>query len=101
MCFLIVILSKYQHLTLFLSSSVGLFVRCSECFNFALQVPTNILLNMMGVARVRKFVVEEIVRTTLVEYVEKVNSQTHLSITVVWNVAESTMYRPESGECLF
>jgi hypothetical protein len=64
-------------------------------------VPTNILLNMMGVARVRKFVVEEIVRTTLVEYVEKVNSQTHLSITVVWNVAESTMYRPESGECLF
>jgi hypothetical protein len=55
-------------------------------------VPTNILLNMMGVARVRKFVVEEIVRTTLVEYVEKVNSQTHLSITVVWNVAESTMY---------
>ncbi len=101
MCFLILILSKYQHLTLFLSSSVGLFVRCSECFNFALQVPTNILLNMMGVARVRKFVVEEIVRTTLVEYVEKVNSQTHLSITVVWNVAESTMYRPESGECLF
>lgn len=30
------------------------------------------LLNMMGVSRVRKFVIEEMVRTVLVEYVEKV-----------------------------
>lgn len=36
------------------------------------QVPTSVLLNMMGVSRVRKFVIEEMVRTVLVEYVEKV-----------------------------
>ncbi|XP_024395676.1 uncharacterized protein [Physcomitrium patens] len=34
-------------------------------------VPTSVLLNMMGVSRVRKFVIEEIVRTVLVEYVEQ------------------------------
>lgn len=34
-------------------------------------VPASVLMNMMGVSRVRKFVIEEIVRTVLVEYVEK------------------------------
>jgi hypothetical protein len=88
---------QMEFMTMMLTQVITFGCMCCHLFLLHLSgktsiVPTNILLNMMGVARVRKFVVEEIVQTTLVEYVEKVNSQTHLSLTVVRNVAESTMY---------
>jgi hypothetical protein len=58
-------------------------------------VPTNILLNMMGVARVRKFVVEEIVRTTLVEYVEKEGIKAKKNLTTDQSADElDTVFEP-------
>ncbi|KAG0625296.1 hypothetical protein M758_2G043000 [Ceratodon purpureus] len=51
-------------------------------------VPTSVLLNMMGVSRVRKFVIEEIVRTVLVEYVEKEGIKAKKSLATDKNADE-------------